>query len=114
MRTLLFAFLLLPALAAGAEESRGKLLLTYGLARGVPTALTEVALHENPRAMEGNPLMRSRSVRLSANAAAVLLLAEGTHAMAKKHPNRARWLKRVVVGLCVLDAGNNVLAARRR
>lgn len=104
--------LLVLAVPARAEESRGKLLLTYGLARGVPAALTEVALGD-PRAREGNPLMGQRSVRIGVNTLAVLVLAEGTRAMSMTHPNRAKWFKRAVVLLCIADTANNVVALRR-
>lgn len=103
---------LLAAAIGHCDESRPKLLLTYGLARGVPAALTEVALLD-PRAREGNPLMAQRSVRIGVNAIAVIVLAEGTHAMAKAHPNRAKWFKRAVVALCLADSLNNVVALRR-
>lgn len=107
-----FILALLSCSTVHAAESRTKLILTYGLARAVPTALTELALAD-PHALEGNPLMGKRSVRLGVNGIGVLLLTEGTYAMSKAHPNRAKWFKRAVVLLCIADSANNLIALRK-
>lgn len=77
--------------------SRKALYLQYGLARGADLGATEWALAGNPRALEGNPLMKNRGARIGVNTLAVVLLAEGTYQMQKSHPNRAKWFRRGVL-----------------
>lgn len=104
-----------PAAAeAGTPEPTLRLVAIYGGAAAMDLASTEYALARGG-VHEGNPLMRSRGVRLGVNAGATALCVWTTRRLQERgRPGLARLLKVGVVVLRVGVAVHNVHAARAR
>ena len=107
-----FAVTVLAASPAPAPLSH--VIAVHGLAVGIDAASTEWALARNPRAFEGNPLLRDRGLRLAVKAGEAALLVALDRGMERRYgKGAARAFRWVVVGLHVLVAAWNVRQGQR-
>ncbi len=82
--------------------------------RALDLGTTEWALARNPALLEGNPLMRSREVRIGANLLYVVGASLACKELRKRgHPEKAKWAARVVFALSLGLAVNAVVQERK-
>lgn len=83
--------------------------------RALDVGATEWALSRNPDLVEGNPLVRSRRMRIGVNAAlAVGGVLACTELRKLGHPGKAKWLSRAIFAVGVGFAVNAVVRGANR
>ena len=92
-----------------------EVIAVHALSVGADLASTEWAMARNPRALEGNPLLRDRGLRLAVKVAEVGLLVALDRGVERRYGRRtARHFRAAVLGAHLLIAAWNIRQGARR
>ena len=92
-----------------------QVIALHTFAVGADVASTEWAIAANPRAHEGNPLLRDRGLRLAVKAAEVGLLVAMDRSVERRYGRRtAKHFRAAVIGAHLLVAAWNIRQGARR